>query len=165
MGRLGKTQHFSCLSVEFLPSTLSKKWASWDPASFLRALMSRANAKNQLCTRCGAKPSLSLLFLQLQCLYGLWALLSQIFSHQHSWKYNELKSRCMFRKKLAKKKNLTYFDSQVTVIRKRSFCVDQSCQCWNRGFKTKRQVETVFFVSSFFCLLTTSFVHLSPLRP
>lgn len=106
MGRLGKTQHFSCLSVEFLPSTLSKKWASWDPASFLRALMSRANAKNQLCTRCGAKPSLSLLFLQLQCLYGLWALLSQIFSHQHSWKYNELKSRCMFRKKLAKKKIL-----------------------------------------------------------
>lgn len=106
MGRLGKTQHFSCLSVEFLPSTLSKKWASWDPASFLRALMSRANAKNQLCTRCGAKPSLSLLFLQLQYLYGLWALLSQIFSHQHSWKYNELKSRCMFRKKLAKKKIL-----------------------------------------------------------
>lgn len=130
MGRLGRIQHYSCLSIDFF---------------FLpKALMSRTKAKNQLSTRYGAKHWFSPF-----CSYNFFMdcehFLHKSFFMNIVVKYKEPKSRCMFRKKLAEEIILL-----ALILRSPSsekcFYVDQSSQGLNRGFKTKPQVETVLFL-------------------
>lgn len=115
-------------------------------------------ANNQLSTRYGAKHWFSSF-----CSYNFFMdcehFLRKSFFMNIVVKYKELKSRYMFRKKLAKEIILL-----ALILRSPSsekcFYVGQSSQGLNRSFKDKATSR-----NSLVSLLTTSFVYVSSFRP
>lgn len=120
--------------------------------------MSRTKAKNQLFTRYGAKHWFSSF-----CSYNFFMdcehFLHKSFFMNIVVKYKEPKSRCMFRKKLAKEIILLALIFRSPSSEK-CFYVDQSSQGLNWGFKDKATS-----INSLVSLLTTSFVCVSSFRP
>lgn len=102
--------------------------------------------------------TLILFFLQLQFLYGLWTLLRKSFFMNIVVKYKELKSRYMFRKKLAKEIILLALILRSPSSENVSMWVSR--QGLNRSFKDKATSR-----NSLVSLLTTSFVYVSSFRP